>query len=180
MELTGPCILYHSPYWYANDERIKSYAAEKFPNAKFVEEIVCCKSKAGNWMEFPGVVFYDENPQPPYKNKFFAIQRSVNVNAGLDAEGNPSYQTHIVGLPDFDPVINAIFVPNKATGGASIAISRYEHDFYKMPHADAAIDGGRDYLRTMGNPLPTVVPYNMLTRTFSINNKTFSVQPQIW
>jgi hypothetical protein len=178
--LTGPCILYHSPYIYANEPKVKELRDKLFPDAKFVEEIVCCKSKAGNWLEKPGIVFYSENPKPPYKEKFFALQQFVDTEAGMQPNGGFLYKTAIMALPNFSPIINAIYVPNPLTGGASLAISRFGHDYYKLPHADAGIDGGRDYLRTTGNPLPTVVPYNMLTRTFTINSETYPVQPQVW
>lgn len=171
--LRGPFILHHSPYWYANDEKLMGYIREKHPTARFVEEISCVKTKAGGWTEFPGVVMYEENPPDPTYPKFFAFQKVVDTSVGPTPEGTFAYKWLRVGLPNFDPVINAIFVRNGE--GGSITISRYGHDFVYAPNGNQAIDGGRDYIRTLGDPLPTVVPYNMLTRTFRLNNEEYHV-----
>lgn len=176
---TGPCFLHHSPYYYANDPLVRQYKEERYPTARFVEEIVCCKNKLGNWYEFPGVVFYEENPPGDY-SKFFAFQKCADVQRGVDEKGIPYMKWVLVGLKDFNPQVNAILVKNEDTGGATLAISRFGHDFVTIPGTNASIDGGRDYIRTLGDPLPLVVPYNVLTRTFTINGETYNVQPQIW
>lgn len=174
--MRGPFVLHHTPYYYADNEELMGKIAAEHPGARFVEEIACCKSKAGNWLEFPGLLFYQENPPDPAYPKFFAYQRVVDTYRGLQDDGTFFYKTLRVGLPNFDPNINAIFVRNPETDGGWIVISRFGHDFVRAPLGNQFIDGGRDYIRTGGDPLPLVVPYNILTRTFRLNNEEYHVE----
>lgn len=174
--LRGPFKLHRSAYFYADSPKFKDYVKGKHPEAVFVEEI-SLRLKNGGWSQNPGVVFYQENPPAPFTNKFFAYYNygvpDLAARA-LNIEATSSWV--ITGLSNFDPIINAIFTPHEE--GGTITISRFGHDYVTAPGGQTAIDGGRDYLRTLGNP--TIVPYNMFTRTFRLNNQEYNVERQEW
>lgn len=171
--MTGTFRLHHSAYLYADDKKLMAKIREMHPNARFVEEISCVKTRKGDWTEFPGIVMYEDPPEKPQYPKFFALQKVVDTTIPPTADMQFTYKWYHVGLPNFDPVINAIFVPHE--DGGTITISRYGHDFVYAPGGKQAIDGGRGLMRILGDPLPLVVPYNVLTRTFTLNNETYKV-----
>lgn len=66
----------------------------------------------------------------------------------------------VTGLPNFDPVIDAVI-----TRDNSLIYSRCQHDFFS--HGGVAVDGGREYVRIVGNYSDyEKVKFNLLTKKF--------------
>lgn len=164
--------LHHSKYDYADDQGMLSYVGEKHPTARFVEEIAI-KTKGGGYTPNPAVVFYQKNPPAPYTNNFFAYYRYPDLSEiGLELPNAGKWV--ITGLKDWDPVVDAIL--DEKEGGGVLTISRFVHDFVRSPVSGAFIDGGRDYCRTGGTPLPKIVKLNLFTMTFELNGETQYVE----
>lgn len=167
--MTGSFKLLRSKYWYY-DAKFDAYVKEKHPNARFIEEI-CLRTKNGGYSSNPGVVLYEDEPPAPFTSKFFAYYRYPgNV---LDDDGDKGHWV-ITGLSTFDPVVEGILVPDQSGGGV-LAISRYCHDFFQLPDG-SFVDGGRDYTRIGGNPLPTLTRINLLTKKFEMNGEWYDYE----
>jgi hypothetical protein len=142
-----------------------AYLKDKHPDARFIEEIAL-KTRNGGYSDSPGVVLYQENPPEPFTNKFFAYYKPVDVAAII--AGTPRNESWtVVGLSTFDPIVEGALVTNNKGGGV-LAISRFRNDFFYYT-GSAFIDGGRDYTRLGGSPLPPVVRINLLTKKFEMN-----------
>lgn len=181
-------VLHHSGYWYADAPQLKAYIKEKHPNAQFVTEIAL-KTRAGGFSENPGVVLYQENPPAPFTNKYFAYYKYLHPKLAAYAMGakggGEGAEWAVVGLPDWDPVVSAIITPGPGgfEEGAILTYSRYGHDYVDAPAnygVKAAIDGGREYARILGDPLPQLVKVNLLTREFEFNGEVCHVEPESW
>ncbi len=159
----GSFVLKRSKYWYY-DDKLKAYIAEKHPSARFIEEI-CLRTKNGGYSENPGIVLYEETPPNGFTNKFFAYYKYIDREAMLTG-GEDRGQWVITGLSNFDPVVEGILVPDKSGGGV-LAISRYCHDFFQLPDG-SFVDGGRDYTRTGGSVLPTIVRIDLFKKKFQV------------
>jgi len=162
--------LHRSDYFYASNEKIMAYIAEKHPTARFIEEIAL-KNKHGGYTPNPGLVFYEENPVNGYPN-YFAYYKYPDYAAAVS--GLPEKHDWVItGLPTFDPIVTAILVP--AEDGGVLTISRFGHDYVSSPVGNAAIDGGREYTRIIGSPLPVTVQLNLNTMTFEKDGETYDV-----
>lgn len=133
---------------------------EHHPGARFVEEIAC-RNTQGNWTPWGAAVFYQPKPPKPEFSKFFAYQ------------WNDAGRLIITGLKKFDPKILAMYEPTE--WGAYLTISRFGHDFVMSPlkGRSSFIDGGRDYNRLGGNPIPETVVLNLQTMKFKRKGREY-------
>lgn len=104
---------------------------EKRYNAKYVFESPLQTS--GGWRDEPSLIFYCEKPHPEGSN-YFAISRSGSEF--VISDGISAVETPITGIRDSD---------------GTILYSRCRHDFRTAPLSSVSIDGGRDYLRVVGD-----------------------------
>ena len=105
---------------------------EKY-NAKYVGDF-CLKTKNGNWSESPAAIFWQETPPiEGYCNYF-----------GLIVQDGTIYITS--GASAFSEPIEGVVARN-----GEVNFSRYRHDFHYSEDGSIAVDGGRDYLRVLGD-----------------------------
>jgi hypothetical protein len=160
--------LRYSEYWYASNpafkEVVREYFGNRYGDVVFVEEIAL-KLKNGNYTTNPGVVFHTDEPLKGFKHNFIAFYKYPHKDIATYASGDKDTEGWVVaGLSNFNPRVEAMFTPTEK--GGYITISRFGHDFVRAPLGTGAIDGGRDYTRVLGDPVPEVVTYNMLTKKF--------------
>lgn len=137
----------------------------------FLEEMHW-KSRNGYTGDQTGAIFWQEKPpKPEYSNWFVYFWRRDRM-AILEDREPADPQLFITGMTDFDPVIQAVYIPKIKT----LTYSRYTHDFFYVPKSNVAVDGGLDYLRIVGNPIDYVtVKYNLLTKKFTYEGKTYDL-----
>ena len=101
---------------------------EEMYNAKYVFES-CIKTKRDGWCNFPVAIFYTETPHPQGSNYFgiYTYDNQIMITNGISAS------EEFEGLQV----------------GESVIYSRYRHDYRE--YKDVAVDGGRDYLKVVGN-----------------------------
>lgn len=104
-----------------------SLIEEKY-NAKYVFES-CLKGEHG-WHNFPAAIFYTETPHPQGSN-YFAFYRNLS--------GEFMITNGITATEPFEGL----------QVGENVIYSRYRHDYRE--YKDVAVDGGRDYLKVVGN-----------------------------
>lgn len=101
---------------------------EKY-KAKYVFES-CLKLKDGGWCNRPVAIFYTETPHPEGSNYFglyFNDFGDLMITNGISAT-EPFEGLQV---------------------GENVIYSRYRHDYRE--YKDVAVDGGRDYLKVVGN-----------------------------
>jgi hypothetical protein len=146
--------------YFATKERLR-VILDKHPDAVFIEDI-CVKLKSGYSLQ-TALVFWQETPTPPHTNNYFAY-----IHDGI--------HWHIIGAHSFDPIVDAIYVRN-THGNEYLSYSRSRRDCVHTP-IGGAIDGGRDYTRTVGAPdvvQMDVVAYNLKEKTFSFEGREIKV-----
>ena len=94
-----------------------------------------CTSAVQQHAEFAADVFYRETPHPEFGNRYFGLYR--NPYAG-EAE---------IMITNAD-VIESLEFEMVEVGG-ELHYSQHRHDFHTV--GDVSIDGGREYLRLVGN-----------------------------
>jgi hypothetical protein len=118
-------------------------AVEKKYNATYVGDF-CLKTKGGNWSEVPAAIFWQEIvPVEGYSNYFGIIDQNgtLYITSGASAFSEP---------------IEGIVARN-----GEVNFSRYRRDFHYSADQSIAVDGGRDYLRVLGDihqPRVHIVP----------------------
>jgi hypothetical protein len=113
-------------------QRINLPAVEEKYNAQFVGDF-CIKSKHG-WSEQPVAIFWQETPPVEgYSNYFgvFVQDDTVYITSGASAFAEP---------------IEGIVARN-----GEVIFSRYRHDYHSSTDGSVTVDGGRDYLRVLGD-----------------------------
>ena len=148
--------VFTSPLWHP---KLKAKVLEFHPKATFIAEIAL-KTQRG-WSENPGQVFYD--PEPPKKEYAHFFAYYFYPNGG---------KLVVTGQPHFDPIVDAMYEPTPE--GAVLVWSRFRHDFVRSPVSPNCIDGGRDYLRCLGDP--EIVKLNLFEKTFKRKGRTYSVK----
>ncbi|MGD9670114.1 MAG: hypothetical protein AB7U75_13790 [Hyphomicrobiaceae bacterium] len=163
--------LHRSAYYYASNPEIMKFIGEKHPKARFIEEIAL-KNKSGGYTPNPGLVFYEKKPQDGHPH-YFAYYKYPDFAAAVSGLP-PKHSWVIVGLPDFDPVIDAFLV--RTEEGGVLTISRFGHDFVGSPVGGVSIDGGRQIERLVGNiNAGVIVQLNLNTMTFELDGETHYV-----
>lgn len=118
--------------------------AEEMYNAEYLGYFAI-KDKHGNWTESPVEIFYVKDPDYALGHtNYFALyyRNALDTNNGVYISKGDSA---------FSDIINCIVCNDVVT------FSRYRHDFRETNVG--FIDGGRDYIRVGGNPIPKL--YNM-------------------
>ena len=82
-------------------------------------------------------VFYRETPHPEFGNRYFGLYRSYNFNG---------YDSNIM-ITNADKIEDLTFEMIEVNG--QYHYSQHRHDFYSV--GDVAIDGGRAYIKLVGN-----------------------------
>ena len=100
--------------------------------AKYVCE-TSVLAKNGGWTYKPSSIFYTENAHPEGSN-YFAI--SLESDGYLISDALPS-------IKEMEP-IPAVY------SGDEVIYSRFRHDFRTTKDGKVSIDGGRDYVRVVG------------------------------
>lgn len=109
-----------------NDKQIEHI--EKTYNATYVCE-TCVKS-GNEWVNIPCAIFYTEKAHPEgshYFAMYHDMDGSLMITNGISAT-EPFFGIQV---------------------GEDVVYSRYRHDF--RTHGDVSVDGGRDYLKVVGN-----------------------------
>lgn len=112
-------------------------------NAKYVGDF-CLKTKSGHWSETPAAIFWQETPPVEGYSNYFGI---------LDQSGT-IYITS--GASAFSEPIEGIVARN-----GEVNFSRSRHDFHSSADGSVMVDGGRDYMRILGDihqPRVHIVP----------------------
>lgn len=117
--------------WYS-DREIR--LIEKHYNVKYVVEIAA-KLKNGQWSDTPAAVFYQNNKHPTGSN-YLGIFNDPSNNNWILFDALPTISQPWTGAINKD---------------GQVIFSRYRHDFRESPAKDFAIDGGRDYVRIVGD-----------------------------
>lgn len=137
----------------------------------FLEEMHW-KSRNGFTGDQTGAIFWQEKPPKPEFSNWFVYFWRRDRMAILEDREPDAPQLFITGMADFDPVIQAVYIPKIKT----LTYSRYTHDFFYVPRSNVAVDGGLDYLRILGNPIDyATVKYNLLNKTFEYEGKTYEL-----
>lgn len=90
----------------------------------------------------PCDIFFRETPHPEFGNRYFGLYQGYS-NLFITNADNVEELT-------FDTI----------RGDAGYEYSRHRHDFCSVPGA-GFIDGGRDYTRVGGDPIPEVVQFKV-------------------
>lgn len=111
---------------------IDKAAVERTKNCKFVME--CAIKGKNGWTEFPGQIYFQENPPAGY-SKYFAIffnlEGHLMITSGAFIE---------------DLIFQGVQCPS-----GEIIYSRTRHDFRKAQSHNVCVDGGFDYFRLVGS-----------------------------
>lgn len=108
-------------------------AVEEKYNAQFVGDF-CIKDRNGNYTTNVAAVFWQPTPPAPHTNEYFALfiqQGSLYIADGTSAVEKP---------------IDAIIAAN-----GEIVYSRHRHDYRVSSDGSVTVDGGRDYMRLVGD-----------------------------
>lgn len=108
---------------------------EEMYKATFIMES-CIKGDNG-WCNFPAAIFYTEEAHPEGSN-YFALYKDQKTRRTLEPKIMITN-----GISATEP-FGAIQI------GEDVYYSRYRHD-YRETGRGVAIDGGRDYVRLVGN-----------------------------
>ena len=140
----------------------------------FMEEMHWLSSARKAWTEdVTAALFWQENVPKniPGATNWFGYYWKKEYDNDFNLVGSPSLR--VFGMETFEPVIDAVYIPSIDT----VTYSRFQHDFFYVPGANVAVDGGRAYLRILGDPADyRVVPYNLLTRSFELEDKVYYVE----
>ena len=112
---------------------IKVDAVEQKYNAKYVGDF-CLKTASGGWTESPVAIFWQETPPVKGYSHYFGLffqDGKIMITDGASA---------------FHDKISGIVADN-----GEVIFSRYRHDFHYSTDNSVAVDGGRDYMRCLGN-----------------------------
>lgn len=105
---------------------------EKKYNATYVGDF-CLKTKNG-WSDSPVAIFWQETPPVEGYSNYF----------GIFVQNDTLYITS--GASAFAEPIDGIVADN-----GEVIFSRYRHDFHESSDHSVMVDGGRDYMRVLGN-----------------------------
>ena len=112
--------------------RIKVDVVEQKYNAKYVGDF-CIKTKHG-WSESPVAIFWQETPPVEGYSHYFGL---FSQNGSLMiTDGSSAFSEPISGI---------------VADNGEVIYSRYRHDFHYSTDNSVAVDGGRDYMRCLGN-----------------------------
>lgn len=164
-------VLHHSQYHYANNKKLMDYLREKHPNAQFVEELAI--PTHGGYSPNPAVVLYEDTPREGYTN-YFAYYRYPEEVASFYGI-KPTELWRVVGLPDWSPEVDAV-VTDDGEGTHYLTVSRFGHDIVCAPFSNATIDGGRNYTKVSGSPLPLTCRVNLKDMTVVFDGSLYTVE----
>jgi hypothetical protein len=108
---------------------------EDMYKAKYVFES-CLKDSKGNYINNPAAIFYTEEPHPRGSHYFAVYQ---------DFPGNLVISN---GISATEGEYNGVVVDDE------VYYSRFRHDYREV--GNIAIDGGRDYLRLIGDGIESL------------------------
>lgn len=145
---------------YTSNPKLMGYIADKHPTARFIAEIAL--PSRGGFTPNPGIVLWEPAPREGHP-EYFAYYRYPDEVA--QAMGHGDQRWVVVGLPNWDPHVEGILTQDDASGKRFVTISRWRHDLVYAPGSNATIDGGRDYTKVTGSPLPLTVVVNLKDRT---------------
>jgi len=115
---------------FLNESQIK--ILEDTYSAKYVFES-CIRGPKGNWINCPFAIFYTEVAHPEGSNYFGIFTGSMNQL--FIANAITATEVEYTGI---------------LTENNTVIYSRFRHDYCDAK--SGAIDGGRDYMRIVGNP----------------------------
>lgn len=105
---------------------------ENVKNAKYVG-LFSIKDRHGNWSDEPVQIYWQEKPPVEGYSNYFAIfvrNGTVYITSGGSVTDEPIYGYEF---------------------GGKVYYSRATHDYRQVADAGFAIDGGRSYMRIVGN-----------------------------
>lgn len=121
--------IYHRPI-FDTEKVIEHYSEKDGVPIKYV-----CTSAPNAHAAYAADIFYRDTPHPEFGNRYFGLY--INGYAD-DAQ---------IMITNADPVETLDF--NMVDVDGVLHYSQHRHDFYSV--GDVAIDGGRSYLRRVGN-----------------------------
>jgi hypothetical protein len=107
-------------------------AVEKKYNATYMGDF-CVKTKHG-WSEQPIAIFWQVKPPVEgYSHYFGLFTRDDKI---MITDGSTAFSEPMSGI---------------VANSGEVIYSRYRHDFHYSADGSVAVDGGRDYMRCLGN-----------------------------
>lgn len=141
---------------------------------QFIEEMHWWSPKLKWWTgDTTGALFWQEKipTTPAGCTNWFGYYWKREYTNDFELIGKPGL--FVFGMEKFEPVIDAVYLPETDV----LMYSRYQHDFFYDPTGKVAVDGGRDYGRILGDRDSYVcVPYNLMTKTFTLNGVVHEVR----
>jgi len=142
----------------------------------FLEEMHWWSSVKNYWTEdLCGALFWQEKPPAsvPGATNWFGYYWRKDMAAIVEGREPAPANLLIFGMPKFEPVIDAVYIPRQDI----LTYSRHQHDFFSVPGTGVSVDGGRACMRVLFDQPSdyAVVPYNLLTKTFEFKGKTHHV-----
>lgn len=104
-----------------------------------------CTSATSAHAEYAADIFYRETPHPEFGNRYFGLYV------------NPYAENAQFMITNADTIENLDFDMVEVEG--DLHYSQHRHDFYSV--GDVSIDGGRSYLRRVGNISHPVVSFRV-------------------
>jgi len=119
---------------FTTSEVVKVKPVEEKYNATFVGDFCVRNKRDGSYHTSTAAVFWQETPPVAGYSNYFAIIE----------QGGALYITD--GSTAVDKPIGAVVAQN-----GDIVYSRHRHDYRTSPDGSVTIDGGRDYMRLIGD-----------------------------
>lgn len=109
-------------------------AAESRYGATYMGDF-CVKNIYGDWTTQPVAIFYQPNPDTTKGHShYFGL--AVRQDTVLIMRGDTAFDEPIAGI---------------VSDAGEVIFSRYRHDYCTSQDGTVSIDGGRDYVKTIGN-----------------------------
>ena len=114
-----------------------SNIAEYYSKKDGVPVKYVCTSAPNKQADYAADIFYRSTPHPEFGNRYFGLYQ--NIHSG----------TSQIMITNCDMIEDLTF--NMIEGIAGWEYSQHRHDYRQVGLAMAAIDGGRSYVRIVGN-----------------------------
>ena len=106
-----------------------------------------CTSATNAYGTFACDIFYRETPHPDFGNRYF----------GLFARNIDEISSPVIMISNADPIEDLTFDMVLSKGDNKYHYGKHRHDFKPVPGENVSIDGGRSYLRLVGDVNANVV-----------------------
>jgi hypothetical protein len=126
--------IHHEPHFDVNR------VCELYSKKDGVPVQYVCTSATNEYGDFSCDVFYRESPHPEFGNRYFALYR----NQHFDSDGT-------IMITNADKIEELTFEMYYSKTESEWFYSQHRYDFRPVPGAGINIDGGRSYVRIVGD-----------------------------